>query len=154
MTVSAKDHSVGVGGDVHGGVHITHQEGASRLPDYEPPDPPDPDLSPWERALITQAIQGMGDIGKQRIFALAGYCAPNGPIPHDQLRRASAGDDDERMIYHKAGQVTWQDGRIEVKLELYRYADQQQVMGITCARFNAARLHWRDSGAAHHGRHD
>jgi tetratricopeptide (TPR) repeat protein len=33
----------------------------------------------------------------QRIFLLAGYCAPNEPIPHDLLRRAGADEDDEPL---------------------------------------------------------
>jgi hypothetical protein len=49
-----------------------------------------------------------------------------------------------RMIYRKAGRVRWYDNRIEVELEPYRYADQQRAMETTCARFNAANLHWRD----------
>lgn len=52
-----------------------------------------------------------------------------------------------RMIYRKAGQVTWHDDRIEVELEPYRYADQQRAMEATCARFNAANLCWRDGQA-------
>jgi hypothetical protein len=49
-----------------------------------------------------------------------------------------------QMIYRKAGRVIWSDDRIEVILEPYRYADQQRAMEITCARFNAANLRWRD----------
>jgi hypothetical protein len=49
-----------------------------------------------------------------------------------------------QMIYRKAGRVTWYDDRIEVILEPYRYADQQRAMEVTCARFNAANLRWRD----------
>lgn len=52
-----------------------------------------------------------------------------------------------QMIYRKAGRVTWHDDRIEVQLEPYRYADQQRAMEATCARFNAADLHWRDERA-------
>jgi hypothetical protein len=51
------------------------------------------------------------------------------------------------MIYRKAGWVTWHEDRIEVELEPYRYADQQQAMETTCERFNAAGLHWRDGRA-------
>jgi hypothetical protein len=32
------------------------------------------------------------------------------------------------MVYRKAGRVTWQEDRIEVELEPYRYADQQRAM--------------------------
>ncbi len=49
-----------------------------------------------------------------------------------------------QMIYRKAGWVTWYDDRIEVSLEPYRYADQQRAMEVTCTRFNAANLRWRD----------
>jgi hypothetical protein len=49
-----------------------------------------------------------------------------------------------QMIYRKAGRVTWYDDRIEVLLEPYRYPDQQRAMEISCARFNAANLRWRD----------
>jgi len=49
-----------------------------------------------------------------------------------------------QMIYRKAGRVTWYDDRIEVSLDPYRYADQQRAMEITCTRFNAANLRWRD----------
>jgi hypothetical protein len=49
-----------------------------------------------------------------------------------------------QMIYRKAGRVTWHDDRIEVMLEPYRYRDQQRTMEITCARFNAASVRWRD----------
>ncbi len=52
-----------------------------------------------------------------------------------------------QMIYRKAGRVRWYDDRVEVELEPYRYADQQEAMEITCARFNAADLHWRDGRA-------
>jgi hypothetical protein len=48
------------------------------------------------------------------------------------------------MVYCKKGWVTWFDDRIEVELEPYRYPDQQRLMEATCARFNAADLHWRD----------
>jgi hypothetical protein len=49
-----------------------------------------------------------------------------------------------QMIYRKAGRVAWYDDRIEVILDPYRYADQQRAMEITCTRFNAANLRWRD----------
>jgi hypothetical protein len=49
-----------------------------------------------------------------------------------------------QMIYRKAGQVTWFADRIEVILEPYRYRDQQRSMEVTCARFNAANVRWRD----------
>ena len=52
-----------------------------------------------------------------------------------------------QMIYRKAGRVTWQEDRIEVELEPYRYADQQRAMEATCARFNATNPHWRDGRA-------
>ena len=42
MTVSAKDHSVAVGGSARD-IFNVHIEGASGLPDYEPPEPPGPD---------------------------------------------------------------------------------------------------------------
>jgi len=54
-----------------------------------------------------------------------------------------------QMIYRKAGRVTWYTDRIEVELTPYRYADQQRAMEATCARFNAAQLHWRDGRALH-----
>jgi len=53
-------------------------------------------------------------------------------------------DTASRLIYQKPGRVRWYPDRIEVKLEPYRYADQQQAMEDTCDRFNAANLHWRD----------
>jgi hypothetical protein len=49
-----------------------------------------------------------------------------------------------QMIYRKAGWVTWHSDRVEVLLEPYRYSDQQRAMELTCARFNAANVHWRD----------
>jgi hypothetical protein len=49
-----------------------------------------------------------------------------------------------QMIYRKAGRVTWYSDRVEVVLETYRYDDQQRAMEVTCARFNAANVHWRD----------
>ena len=49
-----------------------------------------------------------------------------------------------QMVYRKAGQVTWHPDRIEVRLEPYRYRDQQRAMEVTCARFNAANVRWRD----------
>ena len=48
------------------------------------------------------------------------------------------------MIYRKAGWVTWDSDCIEVVLEPYRYSDQQHAMQITCARFNAVNVRWRD----------
>jgi hypothetical protein len=49
-----------------------------------------------------------------------------------------------QMVYRKAGRVTWHPDRIEVLLEPYRYRDQQRAMEVTCARFNAANVRWRD----------
>jgi hypothetical protein len=49
-----------------------------------------------------------------------------------------------QMVYRKAGRVTWHSDRIEIMLEPYRYSDQQRAMEVTCARFNRARLRWRD----------
>jgi hypothetical protein len=49
-----------------------------------------------------------------------------------------------QMIYRKAGRVTWYSDCIQVLLEPYRYSDQQRAMEITCARFNAANVRWRD----------
>jgi len=49
-----------------------------------------------------------------------------------------------QMIYRKAGRVMWYDDCIEVVLEPYRYSDQQRAMEVTCARFNAAGVRWRD----------
>lgn len=49
-----------------------------------------------------------------------------------------------RLIYRKSGHVTWYADRIEVTLDAYRYAEQQQAMELTCQRFNAANLRWRD----------
>ena len=49
-----------------------------------------------------------------------------------------------QMVYRKAGRVTWHPDRIEVRLEPYRYRDQQRAMEVTCARFNAADVRWRD----------
>ena len=48
------------------------------------------------------------------------------------------------MIYRKKGWVTWHDDLVEVKLESYRYPDQQRLMEATCARFNATNPRWRD----------
>jgi hypothetical protein len=53
-------------------------------------------------------------------------------------------DTASRLIYQKPGRVRWYPDRIEVELEPYRYADQQQAMEATCDRFNAANLRWRD----------
>ena len=53
-------------------------------------------------------------------------------------------DTASRLIYQKPGRVRWYPDRIEVALEPYRYADQQQAMEATCDRFNAANLRWRD----------
>jgi len=36
-----------------------------------------------------------------------------------------------QMIYRKAGRVTWDEDRIEVVLEPYRYPDQQRDMEAT-----------------------
>jgi len=52
-----------------------------------------------------------------------------------------------QMIYRKAGRVWWDDDQVTVELEPYRYLDQQRAMEATCARFNAADLHWRDGRA-------
>ena len=49
-----------------------------------------------------------------------------------------------QMIYRKAGRVTWHHDHIEVLLEPYRYRDQQRAMEVTCTRFNAANVRWRD----------
>jgi len=49
-----------------------------------------------------------------------------------------------QMVYRKAGRVTWYSDRIEVVLEPYRYSDQQRAMEVTCTRFNAANVRWRD----------
>jgi hypothetical protein len=49
-----------------------------------------------------------------------------------------------QMIYRKAGRVTWRPDCIDVVLEPYRYPDQQRAMAVTCARFNAAQVRWRD----------
>ena len=49
-----------------------------------------------------------------------------------------------QMVYRKAGWVTWYSDRIEVVLEPYRYSDQQRAMEVTCTRFNAANVRWRD----------
>jgi hypothetical protein len=54
-----------------------------------------------------------------------------------------------QMIYRKAGRVTWNEDRIEVVLEPYRYPSQQRDMEATCARFNAANLRWRDGRSLH-----
>lgn len=48
------------------------------------------------------------------------------------------------MIYRKPGRVIWGSEVVEVVLEPYRYADQQQTMEETCRRFNEAQLSWRD----------
>jgi len=48
------------------------------------------------------------------------------------------------LIYRKAGWVQWGQETIEVRLEPYRYPEQQQAMEETCRRFNAANLRWRD----------
>jgi len=49
-----------------------------------------------------------------------------------------------QMVYRKAGWITWYSDRIEVVLEPYRYSDQQRAMEVTCTRFNAANVCWRD----------
>lgn len=54
-----------------------------------------------------------------------------------------------QMIYRKAGRVMWNEDRIEVVLEPYRYPRQQRDMEATCARFNAANLRWRDGRSLH-----
>jgi hypothetical protein len=64
------------------------------------------------------------------------YCAPH--WRNLSLEKAT------QMIYRKAGRVTWYSDRVEVVLEPYRYADQQRAMEVTCARFNAVNVHWRD----------
>ena len=48
------------------------------------------------------------------------------------------------LIYRKPGRVIWAADKIEAILEPYRYAEQQQRMEVTCLRFNAAQLRWRD----------
>jgi len=57
---------------------------------------------------------------------------------HLELKTAIA------LIYRKAGWVQWGQETIEVRLEPYRYPEQQQAMEETCRRFNAANLRWRD----------
>jgi tetratricopeptide (TPR) repeat protein len=47
--------------------------------------------------LSWQRLEEKEDHVAQRIFLLAGYCAPNEPIPHDLLRRAGAGEDGEPL---------------------------------------------------------
>jgi hypothetical protein len=54
-----------------------------------------------------------------------------------------------QMVYRKPGRVTWHSDRIEVMLEPYRYSDQQRAMQVTCARFNRARVRWRDGRLLH-----
>jgi len=49
-----------------------------------------------------------------------------------------------RLIYQKPGRVNWAADQIVVELAPYRYPDQQRAMEITCERFNAANLRWRD----------
>jgi hypothetical protein len=49
-----------------------------------------------------------------------------------------------RVIYRKAGRVSWLTNRIEVTLDSYRYPEHQQAMEISCHRFNQANLRWRD----------
>jgi hypothetical protein len=49
-----------------------------------------------------------------------------------------------QMIYRKPGHVTWHQDRIAVVLNSYAYPDQQRAMEVTCQRFNAANLRWRD----------
>jgi len=49
-----------------------------------------------------------------------------------------------QLIYRKPGRVTWYEDHIEVALDSYRYAAQQQVMEATCQRFNEANIRWRD----------
>jgi hypothetical protein len=49
-----------------------------------------------------------------------------------------------RLIYRKSGRVARYPDRIEVTLDGYRYPEQQQAMKVTCQRFNAAGLRWRD----------
>jgi len=49
-----------------------------------------------------------------------------------------------QMIYRKSGWVTWDEDRVEVVLEPYRYPSQQRNIEATCARFNAANHRWRD----------
>jgi tetratricopeptide (TPR) repeat protein len=47
--------------------------------------------------LSWQRLEEKEDHVAQRIFLLAGYCAPNEPIPHDLLRRAGADEDGEPL---------------------------------------------------------
>jgi tetratricopeptide (TPR) repeat protein len=47
--------------------------------------------------LSWQRLEEKEDHVAQRIFLLAGYCAPNEPIPRDLLRRAGAGEDGEPL---------------------------------------------------------
>ena len=49
-----------------------------------------------------------------------------------------------QLIYRKPGRVTWYEDHIEVALDSYRYAAQQQAMEATCQRFNEANIRWRD----------
>jgi len=48
------------------------------------------------------------------------------------------------MIYRKPGRVMGGREVVEVVLDPYRYADQQQAMEETCRRFNEAQVPWRD----------
>jgi hypothetical protein len=54
-----------------------------------------------------------------------------------------------QMVYRKAGRITWHSDCIEVVLEPYRYSDQQRAMEVTCTRFNAANVCWRDGRLLH-----
>lgn len=49
-----------------------------------------------------------------------------------------------RLIYRKAGRVSWLVDRIEITLDGYRYPEHQQAMEFSCHCFNQANLQWRD----------
>ena len=81
--------------------------------------------------LNLQVLLGnLHDWGKQRYFA-------------PQWQRLTL-EKATQMIYRKPGHVTWHQNRIEVVLNSYAYPDQQRAMEVTCQRFNAANLRWRD----------
>lgn len=75
-------------------------------------------------------------LGSLHHWACEHYFAPE--LERLQLETAT------RMIYQKPGQITWRPGEVEVMLERYRYADQQEAMFETCRRFNEKSIRWRD----------
>jgi hypothetical protein len=95
----------------------------------------------WQARYEGTRLDGQILLANLHDWAAQAYFAP--PWRTLSLEKAT------QMIYRKAGWVTWDEDRMEVVLEPYRYPGQQRDMEATCARFNAANLRWRDGRPLH-----